>query len=63
MAKFIVYEVEYPEEGSVLVDADSPEQARGNWLRMTHTPEKDAPELSVKAATADQIAVHEKEEA
>lgn len=63
MAKFLVWEVEYPEEGSSLVEADTKQAAIekyaekvDDWANM-ETGSYDASE-----ATPEQIAIHEKEE-
>lgn len=63
MAKFLVWEVEYPEHGSTMYDAGTKQEAiamhataTDDWASM------EAATYDASEATPEQIAFHEKEE-
>jgi hypothetical protein len=51
MPQYLVYETEYPEEGSILIEAQDKEAARAEWMRITNTTEAEEPVLSIDEAT------------
>ena len=64
MAKFLVWAVEYPQDGSVMVEADTKQAAIekyseevDDWANM------EAGTYDACEATPEQIAIHEKEDA
>src|SRR6478736_1492150 len=50
MPHYLVYETEYPEEGSFLIEATDKEAAAAEWMRITGTTEAEDPVLSVDEA-------------
>lgn len=50
MPHYLVHETEYPEDGSILIEATDKEAATVEWMRITCTTEAEEPVLSVDEA-------------
>lgn len=61
MPKFLVWDAEYPEEGSTMYDVPTREDAMTAY-RQDSGPGWEETELGCSEATPEQIAIHEKDE-
>lgn len=64
MAKFLVWDVEYPEDGSTMYEAETKQEAIDKHAEVTDDwANMEAGTYDASEATPEQVAIHEREDA